>query len=173
MIEFSNGNTHKEYHVGHLRNISYGDAVSNILEANGFEVIRVSYINDFGIHTAKTIWNWKHNPEYANRTEPKGFLLGKCYAESSKKINDQPEYKLEVTKIMQEIESRQGENYELWKETRNWSIDYFASIYKELGIKFEKTFYESDMIDEGLEMVKSLLEKGVLHESEGAIICLL
>src|SRR5680860_914425 len=75
-----------------------------------------------------------------------------------------------IGNIIQEIESRQGENYELWKETRNWSIDYFASIYKELGIKFEKTFYESDMIDEGLEMVKSLLEKGVLHESEGAII---
>src|SRR5680860_138749 len=170
MIEFSNGNTHKEYHVGHLRNISYGDSISNILDANGYKAIRVSYINDFGIHVAKTVWNWKHNPEYTNRPEPKGFLLGKCYAQASQKLSDQPEYKFDVTKIMHDIESRQGENYDLWKETRNWSIEYFASIYKELGIKFEKIFYESEMIDEGLEIVKSLTEKGILFESQGAII---
>lgn len=170
MMEYSNGNTHKEYHVGHLRNISYGDAMSNILAASGYEVIRVSYINDFGIHTAKTIWNWKNNPEYANRDEPKGFLLGKCYAQASQKINERPEYKLEVSKIMQDIESRQGENYDLWRETRDWSIEYFASIYKELNIKFAKIFYESEVIDEGLKMVDALLKKGILKESAGAVI---
>jgi len=54
MIEFSNANTHKEYHVGHLRNIAYGDAITKILTANGFKAIPVSYANDFGIHVAKT-----------------------------------------------------------------------------------------------------------------------
>lgn len=170
MLEYSNGNTHKEYHVGHLRNISFGDSMSNILEANGYEVIRVSYINDFGIHTAKTIWNWKNNPEYANRKEPKGFLLGQCYMQANQKLSERPEYKIEVAKIMHEIESRIGENYDLWKESRTWSIEYFASIYKELGIKFAKIFYESEVIDEGLEMVNTLLKKGILKESEGAII---
>lgn len=170
MVEYSNGNTHKEYHVGHLRNISYGDAVSRILDANGFISVRVSYINDFGIHVAKTLWNWKQNPAYANLDEPKGFLLGKCYAEASQKLTDRPEYKIEVTKVMQEIESRQGEIYLLWKETRDWSIAYFASIYKELGIKFARTFYESEVISEGLAMVKSLRDKNILVESQGAII---
>ncbi|HZJ40790.1 MAG TPA: arginine--tRNA ligase [Candidatus Saccharimonadales bacterium] len=170
MIEYSNGNTHKEYHVGHLRNIAYGDAINRLLDANGFKSIPVSYINDFGIHVAKTIWNWKKNPAYAHQTEPKGFLLGKCYADASQKLTDRPEYKLEVTKIMQEIESRSGDNYALWKETRNWSIDYFASIYKELDIKFEKIFYESEVIDEGLEMVNTMLNKNILVKSEGAII---
>lgn len=61
MIEYSNGNTHKEYHVGHLRNISYGDAVNKLLSANGFKSIPVSYINDFGIHVAKTLWNWQRD----------------------------------------------------------------------------------------------------------------
>lgn len=170
MIEYSNGNTHKEYHVGHLRNIAYGDTISRLLKANGFRAVPVSYINDFGIHVAKTIWNWKNNHSYANLNEPKGFLLGKCYAEASQKLIDRPEYKLEVTKIMQEIESRQGENYSLWKETRTWSINYFASIYKELGIKFERIFYESEVIDEGLTMVQSMLDKDILVKSEGAII---
>jgi arginyl-tRNA synthetase len=170
MIEYSNGNTHKEYHVGHLRNISYGDAISRLLSANGFNAISVSYINDFGIHVAKTIWNWKNNHSYANLSEPKGFLLGKCYSEASQKLIDRPEYKLEVTKVMQEIESRQGDNYLLWKETRNWSIEYFASIYKELGVKFEHIFYENEVIDEGLTMVESMLEKEILIKSEGAVI---
>lgn len=170
MIEYSNGNTHKEYHVGHLRNISYGDAMARLLDANGFKSIRVSYINDFGIHTAKTIWNWKNNLTYSNQPEEKGFLLGKCYAEASQKLVDRPEYKLEVAKIMQEIESRQGDNFLLWKETRDWSIDYFASIYKELGIKFEKIFYESELISDGLKMIESLLEREILQKSQGAII---
>ncbi|MFA6416691.1 MAG: arginine--tRNA ligase [Patescibacteria group bacterium] len=170
MIEYSNGNTHKEYHVGHLRNIAYGDAINRLLSANGFKSIPVSYINDFGIHVAKTIWNLKKNPEYTNQNEAKGWLLGKCYAEASQKLTDRPEYKLEVAKIMQEIESRSGDNYTLWKETRGWSIDYFASIYKELDVKFEKTFYESEVIAEGLEMVNTMLAKNILIKSEGAII---
>lgn len=170
MVEYSNGNTHKEYHIGHLRNISYGDAISNIIDASGDKSIRVSYINDFGIHTAKTIWNWKNNPEYANRTEPKGYLLGKCYAEANLKIKERPEYKLEVAKIMQELESREGDNYKLWKESRDWSIEYFDDIYKELGIKFERIFYESDLVDEGLKIVTKLQEENILKQSEGAII---
>jgi arginyl-tRNA synthetase len=170
MIEYSNGNTHKEYHVGHLRNISYGDAIYHLLNANGYCSIPVSYINDFGINTAKTIWNWRRDPSYAERPEPKGYLLGRCYAKASQALEDNPEGKAEVGRIMQEIESRRGENYKLWEETRQWSVDYFASIYKELNIKFEHIFYESEEIAAGLELVKELLGKGILKKSEGAII---
>lgn len=170
MIEFSNGNTHKEYHVGHLRNISYGDAVTRLLDANGYESIPVSYINDFGIFTAKTLWNWEQNKEYETSSEAKGYLLGKCYSEASQKLADHPEYKEEVSNIMKAIESRQGKYYELWEKTRNWSIEYYDSIYHELGIKFDHTFYESEYIDAGLELVKELVASGQLVKSEGAII---
>lgn len=170
MIEYSNGNTHKEYHVGHLRNISYGDAVNRLLSANGYRSIPVSYINDFGIHIAKTIWNWQRNPEYRQSGEDKGYLLGKCYAEASQALEDNPEGKAEVGQIMKEIEGRSGENYRLWQETRQWSIDYFSSIYKELGVKFKETFYESGVIDGGLRLVKELTDKGILKKSEGALI---
>lgn len=170
MIEYSNGNTHKEIHVGHLRNISYGDAVFHILSANGHEVIPVSYINDFGIHTAKTIWNWQQNPAYSQSDAPKGFLLGKCYSEAAQKIGDDEKAKAEVSETMKEIEGRQGNGYELWKETRKWSIDYFQDVYNDLGIKFHDTFYESDLIDEGLKIKDKLLEKGLLEKSDGAII---
>ncbi len=170
MIEYSNGNTHKEYHVGHLRNIAYGESVKNLLDKNGYKVIPVSYINDFGIHAAKTIWNWRLNPVYEERPESKGFLLGKCYAEASRKLEGDDKAKLEVSEIMKNIESRQGGDYELWEKTRQWSIDYFNNIYKELGIRFEHTFYESEVIDAGLKMVDDLLARGILKKSEGAII---
>jgi len=170
MIEYSNSNTHKECHIGHLRNIAYGDCISRLLAINGYEAIPVSFLNDFGIHVAKTLWNWKKNPTYANQAESRGYLLGKCYAEASQKLKERPEYQAEVAKIMRDIESREGENYQLWKETRNWSLEYFAEIYKELDIKFSKHFYESEVIDEGLKMVDSLLKKGILKKSEGAII---
>ena len=170
MIEYSNGNTHKELHIGHLRNISYGDAVYKILAANGYEAIPVSYINDFGIHTAKTIWNWQNNPAYAESEAPKGYLLGKCYSEAAQKIGDDPKAKEEVSLIMKEIESRQGAGYELWRESRQWSIDYFNEVYKDLGINFRDIFYESDFIDAGLKIKDKLLDQGILKLSEGAII---
>lgn len=170
MVEYSNGNTHKEYHVGHLRNISYGDSIVKLLKANGYLAIPVSYINDFGIHVAKTIWNWQRDPVYAERPESKGYLLGHCYAKASQLLKDEPESKLEVTAIMKEIESRQGENYKFWQISRQWSIDYFDSIYKELGISFEHIFYESEMVEAGLKLVAELSEKGILVKSEGALI---
>jgi len=170
MIEFSNGNTHKEYHIGHLRNVSYGDAVNRLISANGNESIPVSYINDFGIHVAKTIWNWQRNKKYEESAEAKGYLLGRCYAEAAQELIAHPEYKKEVVEIMKQIESRQGPAYELWQETRKWSIDYFASIYSELGIKFKHIFYENEYINEGLRLVDKLIKEGKLVKSEGAII---
>jgi len=170
MIEYSNGNTHKEYHVGHLRNISYGDAVNRLISANGYESIPVSYINDFGIHVAKTIWNWQRNKKYSESNEDKGYLLGKCYSEAAQELNEHPEYKEAVVNIMKDIEARQGESYALWQETREWSIRYFDSIYSELGIKFKQIFYENQFVDAGLSLVKNMIASGQLVKSEGAII---
>ncbi len=170
MIEYSNGNTHKEYHVGHLRNVAYGDAANRLLSANGYESIPVSYINDFGIHVAKAIWNWQRNKKYSESTEDKGYLLGKCYAEAAQELAAHPEYKDEVAKIMKDIEARRGESYALWQETRKWSIDYFDSIYRDLGIRFKHIFYENEFIDEGLRLVAGLIKTGNLIKSEGAII---
>ena len=170
MIEYSNGNTHKEYHVGHLRNIAYGDAINRLLSASGYESIPVSYINDFGIHVAKTIWNWRRTPVYAERPEAKGYLLGNCYAKASQALENDPEGKLEVAAIMKEIESRQGENYKFWQTSRQWSIEYFNAIYEELDIKFKNIFYESEVIEDGLKLVDELTSKNILVKSEGAII---
>lgn len=176
MIEYSNANTHKEYHVGHLRNIAYGDAVNRILTANGWKVFPVSYINDFGIHVAKTLW-WlyhKHNTEaqaiLKKGIDNKGYFLGRQYAESTQQIEERPEAKAEVSEVMKAIESRRGEMYTLWKKTRQWNIDHFDRIYKELGVKFSTIFYENEFIKQGLKIVVDLKTKGILKDSQGAVI---
>lgn len=175
MLEYANGNTHKEYHVGHLRNIVFGDAVNRILSFNGYTSIPVSYINDFGIHVAKTLWYYME----VNQPVPKeikegkrsyGWLLGKIYADAVSVLQASPEKKLEVAEVMKAIESRQGETYDLWKTTRQWSLDQFEKINKELDVNFVTTFYENDFITEGLKIVEKLKKQGILTLSQGAII---
>lgn len=176
MLEYSNGNTHKEYHIGHLRNICYADSLVHILAAAGSQPIPVSYINDFGIHVAKTIWGLTKGSRAADfrrmieEGQPKGLVLGTCYAVSYQEIEGDEVKKREVAEIMKNIESRQGDDYARWQETRQWSIDYFDSIYRDLGVEFEHIFYESEVIDEGRGIVDDLLKKGIFKRSEGAII---
>ncbi|MDP2736847.1 MAG: arginine--tRNA ligase [bacterium] len=170
MIEFSNANTHKEYHVGHLRNISYGDAVTKILAANGYKAIPTSYINDFGIHVAKTLWAF--NKFYKKEKLPvnKGYFLGKVYVRACKELIDNETAKIETGQVMKNIESRSGADYKLWQKTRKWSIDGFNKIYKELGVKFDHIFYESEVIEKGLNMVAKLYKEEFFIKSQGAVI---
>jgi arginyl-tRNA synthetase len=161
IFEFSNVNTHKNFHIGHLRNISLGDSLCRLHGANGFKSYPVSYVNDFGIHTAKAIWNYKksHNPD-----------LNKCYSNTVKEIGDNPDLLREISKIMSDIETRRGDNYRVWQKTRKISLKEFDEIYKKLKIKFRKNYFESEVIDQGREMVADFVKKRVLRKSEGAII---
>ncbi len=170
MVEYSNVNTHKIYHVGHLRNLCYGDAVNRILSANGYKSIPVSYINDFGIHTAKTLWAYLEHFRGRKPDENKGYFLGRVYALASEKLDEEPLAKEKVVFMMKKIESRQGKEYELWEKTRQWSIDQFSRIYSELGVKFAHTFYESEYIDRGLSMTAKLYKREFLKKSDGAVI---
>jgi arginyl-tRNA synthetase len=178
VLEFSNGNTHKEFHIGHLRNICYGDSLTKILTADGFEVIPVSYINDFGIHVAKTLWDLAaytqekmggKNIEELPEAE-RGYLLGKVYVDASTKEKDNPVATQMIGGWKQKIESREGEEYALWQKTRLWSIANFATVYADLQIKFRDTLYESELVEEGKKIVADLLAKGILKNSEGAVI---
>ncbi|PIT94783.1 arginine--tRNA ligase [Candidatus Falkowbacteria bacterium CG10_big_fil_rev_8_21_14_0_10_39_9] len=171
MIEFSNGNTHKEVHIGHLRNICFGDAITKLLTTSGYKTIPVSYINDFGIFTAKTLWQYQKNQkQYQAMKGSQGYILGTCYKDAVSALEGNDASKAEVTRIMKAIESRQGEYYKLWQETRLWSIAYLKEVYQDLGIKFKKTFYESNVIADGLKIVSGLIKNNVLVKSEGAII---
>jgi len=170
MVEFSNVNTHKEYHIGHLRNLCLGDAVNRILSANGWTSIPVSYVNDFGIHVAKTLWAYQEYYKYEKLPKNKGYFLGKVYVRACEELEKNEMAKKMVGLIMKKVEMRRGADYKLWVKTRLWSIEQFDKIYTELNIKFKHFFYESEFIEIGKELIGQLVKKGVLKNSEGAVI---
>jgi len=169
MIEYSNVNTHKDYHIGHLRNLCYGDAIGKILAVNGYEILPVSYINDFGINAAKTVWQYLTGETVLDKNNP-GQSLGQVYVDACERLENNDRAKQEVSEVMQKIEAHRGAEYRAWKKTRIWSIDYFDEVYKKMQIKFVKTYYESEYIEKGIKLVNKLQDKGVLTKSNGAVL---
>lgn len=170
MIEYSNANTHKEYHIGHLRNLFFGDSVQRILNFIGYQAIPVSYLNDFGIHTAKVLWKLSQQPVNQALPENRGYYLGQLYAQASQELKDNPIGQGLVGAIMQRLEAKLSPEYDRWQETRQWSVDQFNEIYRQLDINFETTFFESDYLDEGRRLVETMLADGRLEKSQGAVL---
>lgn len=295
VIEYSQPNTHKAFHVGHLRCASLGDTLRRLKEWQGYEAIPVNYIGDEGTHVAKCLWYLSRHNQEACPTTGRGEFLGRLYvkavdmldlselsdapikgvfsaevvaveqhpteqswrvlalrvadevktvvtAVSSVKVGsvlawaspgtkiggravgvldkkgiessgmvcspqelglaeesdglfefspgiesgtaladifarpgvEQPtaliqSREAEVSQVLQNLESQQGEIFELWRETKSWSLDEFNEIYRWLDCKFDKFFFESECGEPGKNLVREFQEKGVFDESDGAI----
>ncbi|MBK9754812.1 MAG: arginine--tRNA ligase [Nannocystis sp.] len=185
MIEYSQPNTHKAFHVGHLRNLCLGDALVRLLRADGDEVIAANYLGDVGAHIAKCLW-W-YLDHLADRTPPpshRGEWLGELYAAATSQLELWDEQakagdtqaatslaaaKARTTELLQKLEARDPELLAVWSETRQWSLDDFAEIYAWCGVRFDRVFYESEVDEPGLALVDEFLAKGVFIVSEGAI----
>ncbi len=298
MIEFSQPNTHKEFHVGHARNVALGNALANITEFAGFETVRANYIGDMGMHVIRTLWCYSSFHEHEEVPEgQRGRWLGEIYVESVRRLELQnevvrllnelstqdaqfvaaidkmmkelyekgvpgediayllgqisnqrpiladqilhdetipkfwpligeqllleldyirehgpqeappptsrtatvkgplpvvtientqeryerwqrlgrniewwphvPRWREEVRETFQKWERKDPEFMKLWEETREWSMREFRRIYDELGIRFDVWFYESEVEEEGREIVRELLERGIAEISEG------
>ncbi len=298
MIEFSQPNTHKEFHIGHSRNVALGNALSNITEFAGFDTIRANYIGDIGMHVIKCLWCYSSFHSHENIPKNRrGRRLGEIYVESDRRVQLQddvvkllnelssqdslfvgavdkmmkslfeqgvpgedvayllgqlanqreiaadqiydgqtiprfwpligeqlqvelefieengpqqapppvsrtatvkgplpvvttentteryqrwerlgqhiewwpyvPQWREEVKETFQKWEQKDPEFVKLWEETREWSMQEFYRIYDELGVKFDVWFTESEVEEEGREIVKDLLDRGIAEISEG------
>lgn len=173
MIEYSQPNTHKVFHVGHMRNVALGDSLWRLYEYAGYPVTPVNYIGDEGTHIAKCLWYIQHTNAKAPSTG-KGEWLGEMYVKATFALEDADEakktqYEQEISAILRAIESKSGPMYDLWKETRAWSMDVFNEIYAWLGARFDHVFFESDVSEESQTIVDEYLKKGVFVEDQGAI----
>ncbi|MFC1600612.1 arginine--tRNA ligase [Patescibacteria group bacterium] len=172
MVEYAHPNTHKEFHIGHLRNIVLAESINRLLECVGAEVVRANYQGDVGLHIAKALWGieklgFKDPKDVKERVK----FLGQAYATGSKAYDDSEEVKNEIKEINNKIYSQDDEEInELYKETRQWSLDYFESIYKRVCTKFDRFYFESECYESGKKYSYEALEKGILRKSEGAII---
>lgn len=171
VIEYPSNNTHKELHIGHLRNICIGNSLIKLFENNGFKVTPINYLNDFGAHVAKCLWGLQkfHNGE----KPPKGNeqkWLGEIYAEASNYLKDHEEEKKDVYEVQKKLEARDKSVWPLYKKTRKWSIDGFDKYFKELSVKHDHTFYEQDVKDEGQKIVDDLSKKNIAKVGDGGAI---
>ena len=170
MVEFAHPNTHKGFHIGHLRNISTGESISRILEFTGHKVVRANYQGDIGPHVAKALWGFINLYKCKSPKEKKGEWIGEVYTEVNKKFSDDEAVNKEVLEINNKLYSGDKKILELWKMTRKWCLDDLENIYKQLDTKFDKYYFESQVEKRAVEISKELLEKGIAQQSEGAII---
>ncbi len=170
MVEFSQANTHKAFHVGHVRGTSLGESISRILEFSGNKVIRANYQGDVGMHVAKWLWCYMkyHSKEKLKKDEA---WVAKIYVEAVKRLNEKPEFQEEVDEINRKLELRADKKLNrLWEDTRKISLDSLKKIYDELDTRFDHYFFESELEKKGREISKELTKKGIARVSDGATI---
>ena len=194
MIEYSSPNTNKPLHLGHVRNNLLGNALANIVAANGNKVVKTNIVNDRGIHICKSMLAWKKygNGETPETSGKKGdHLVGDYYVSFDK------HYKAEVKELMAQFtaqgmsddeakakaeaesplmrearemlvkwEAGDPEVRGLWEMMNNWVYAGFDETYKKMGVSFDKIYYESNTYLEGKEKVMEGLEKGFFYKKQ-------
>ncbi len=178
MVEFSQPNTHKFFHVGHLRNVAIGDALVRILRADGHDVVAANYYGDFGIDVAKCLWWLQTHPELDAPDVDRTTFLGKAYTDA----NDQLDKKVvgeeqaaanfaEVRTVLHGLETQDADVWPLYQQTRQWCLDEFKATYAWLNVQFDTDFFESQVEEPANAIVDHYLEEGVFTVSDGAIVC--
>ncbi|MEJ2266298.1 MAG: arginine--tRNA ligase [Anaerolineales bacterium] len=144
MVEFSNPNTHKAFHVGHLRSAILGDVICRTLECAGYRVVRANYIGDIGLHVIK--WLWNYEKYHAGEKPEKDFTrwMGDMYAEATRRLEENPELDAEVREVYTRWDRREPEIVALWEKTRGWSMEGFAELYEILDIRFDRIYSNSE-----------------------------
>ncbi len=170
LIEYPSNNTHKEFHIGHLRNVCIGNTLVQLYGKSGYKVYPVNYLNDFGNHVAKCLWGLLKFHKNEKPPENRQKWLGDIYAEASAKVKDNPELGKEVAAVQKKLEEHDPDLWPLFMETREWSIEKFLEIFKQLGVHHAGVFYEKDLKDRGQKIVDDLLLKGVAEVGEGGAI---
>ncbi len=172
MVEFSQPNTHKAFHVGHLRSAILGDALSRMLEFAGYDVVRANYPGDMGLHVIKWLWNYEkhHNGERPDKDITQ--WMGDLYAEANRRLEENPELESEVREVYARWDRREPAIVDLWRETRQWSLDGFDEMYEILDIRFDRYYFNSQMEQPGKKLVDELIERGIAIDErpEGPVI---
>jgi len=192
MVEYSQPNTNKPLHLGHLRNNILGFSLSNILDAYGYNVIKANIINDRGIHICKSMLAWQkwgkgETPESSNLKGDK--LVGKYYVEfdkhykkeiaeleargiSKEEASKKAPLILEAQEMLRKWEAGEEDIVKLWRTMNDWVLKGFDVTYKQFGVTFDEIYYESETYLLGRELVLEGLKDGHFFQKEdGSIWC--
>ena len=172
MVEYSQPNPVHSMHIGHARSTFLGDALANLLSYVGCKVFRANYTNDVGLQVAKLVTAYKL---WGKGERPKGksdLWLWHYYVKFHEKAKEDPSLEDKARETLRKFElEKDKRTIKLWKKVVGWCVKGFKETYKNVGVKFNVWFYESDFRDEGKEIVDKALLKGVAVKSpEGTII---
>lgn len=181
MVEYTDPNPFKPFHIGHLMTNAIGESIARILEHSGASVSRANYQGDIGLHVAKAIYGLFLDEKLQNKTvslNMQSANIGKAYADGADAYETDEKAKKEIDEINKKLYARDDEKI---NSIYTWGFDAtmeaFEGIYKMLGTKFEFYFLESAMADIGRDIVNANMEKlgpdkgaGIFEESDGAIV---
>jgi len=170
LLEGWQPNTHKAFHIGHIRNSVLPESISRVLEFYGYKVVRAAYMGDVGAHVAKWLWYFSKFYKGNIPKENVSKWAGEIYTKATKKSIDIEKYIEEINDIHKRLEEGDKKLVSIWKKTRNLCLKDFSDIYSELGSKLDRYYFESEVEKSGKEIVEKFVKKGIFEESEGAII---
>lgn len=164
MVEFSQPNTHKAFHVGHLRSAILGDVVCRILEYAGYDVVRANYYGDIGLHVIKWLWNYQKYHDGETPPPDATRWMGDLYAEATRRLEENPDLDSEIRTLYARWDQQETEIVDLWEKTRQWSVDGFKDLYQILDIHFDRYYANSEVEFQGKELVDELIQKGIAED---------
>ena len=169
-VEYGQPNTHKLPHIGHLFSYLVGESLARLLESTGNTVTRANYQGDIGPHVSKSLYGYIQvgQPKPETLLE-KVQLLQKCYQEGTKAYEEDPLAKETIDAITKKLYTKDPEIFEMWKETRQWSIDYYFALEKRLNVQQTYHYMESEIWNIGKEIVEKNIGT-IFESSDGAII---
>ncbi|MEX0934797.1 MAG: arginine--tRNA ligase [Candidatus Paceibacterota bacterium] len=175
IIEYTDPNPFKVFHIGHLMSNTIGESLSRLLEFSGAEVLRANYQGDVGMHIAMAVWGVRQledeMPAGSDSLEKRVDFLGRAYAHGAKLYEENDEIRTEIEAVNKKIyEGGDEEITNLYTWGREISLEKFEYLYQILGTKFDKYFFESEVADAGKEVVLEGLERDIFERSEGAVV---
>lgn len=173
IVEYTDPNPFKEFHIGHLMPNVIGESLARLFEWGGAEVKRASYQGDVGLHVACALWGIMKGelPNEEASLKTKVEFLGRSYATGATAYKENTDVQSEIREINKKVFERSDSALnKLYDMGRQWSLDYFETLYERLGTKFDFYFFESEAAPRGRELVRQNIHTGIFEESEGAIV---
>jgi arginyl-tRNA synthetase len=174
IVEYTDPNCFKVFHIGHLMANTIGEATARLYEASGYEVTRVCYPSDIGRNVAMGVWGVMkkedEKPTDSASLKEKVAFFGKCYAFANTAFETDEQAKQEIIEVNKAIYAgTDAKVMEVYAEGRALSLEYFDQLYAKLGTTFDAFIYESEVAEPGLEIVKAHMGT-IFEESEGATV---
>ncbi len=172
MVEYTQPNPFKPFHVGHLMSNTIGESISRMVEFSGAQTVRANYQGDVGLHVAKAIYGLQKfgMPESSKSVAVQAKYIGECYSKGSNLYDTDENVKKKIDEINKKVyDKSDAEINKIYDWGRKLTLEAFEEIYKTLGTKFNDYFFESDMALEGMKIVAKNTGK-IFEESDGAIV---